>query len=189
MPARILTLPSEVLELILQRLDWADVMRLRCVHPALRNAASSLQVPVADNNVEQCHVATSSCSLRSSRVEHAQRICNACVYCTWKAKSWADSRSHCRLQQLASRFRTPAALRDQIARRRKPKWQDADAPACKIVPRPGYSQREQLQRLAAFMRSDAAAMVSMHCCLSRISLRFLRIISVRSGIHCLARLI
>ncbi len=58
-------------------------------------------------------------------------------------------------------FSYPAALRDQIARRRKPNRKDADAPVCKIVPRPGYSQREQLQRLVAFMRSDATAMVSL----------------------------
>ena len=40
----ILALPVEVLDLVLLQLDWADAVRLSCAHPALREAALSLQV-------------------------------------------------------------------------------------------------------------------------------------------------
>ena len=43
-PASILALPLEVLDLVLRQLDWADAGRLRCAHPALRKAVSSVQV-------------------------------------------------------------------------------------------------------------------------------------------------
>ena len=43
-PAGMLTLPADVVSLIMRHLDWTDILRLSCVHPTLRNATSLAQV-------------------------------------------------------------------------------------------------------------------------------------------------
>ncbi len=60
-PASILALPVEVLNLVLRQLDWADAVRLSCAHPALREAASSLQVlSKMDSRVSHVHTTTAA---------------------------------------------------------------------------------------------------------------------------------
>ena len=45
-PASVLTVPPEVLGLIVRQLDWSDILHLSCAHSALRCATSMVQVPL-----------------------------------------------------------------------------------------------------------------------------------------------